>query len=69
LPPALRALGDRSMIQIFVITAVVVGPLSYLFTPFRTLSGRILSAIVTVLAACILEILIVIILLSIYPVH
>jgi hypothetical protein len=57
------------MIQIFVLTAVVVGPLTYLFTPFRTLSGRILSAIVAVLAACILEILIVIILLSIYPVH
>ena len=57
------------MIQIFVITAAVVGPLTYLFTPFRTLRGRILSAVIAVLAACILDILIVIILLSIYRVH
>lgn len=57
------------MIQIFVITAVVVGPLTFIFTPFRTLPGRILSALIAVSAACLLEILIVIILLSIYPVH
>ena len=57
------------MMHIFGITAVVVGPLTYLFTPFRTLPGRILSALIAVSAACLLDIVIVIILLSLYPVH
>ena len=42
------------MILICLITAVVVAPLAYRFTPYRTQQGRILSAVIAVIAECVL---------------
>jgi hypothetical protein len=41
------------MILLCFVTAVVVAPIAYRFTPYRTRPGRILSAAIAVLVECV----------------